>query len=101
MHWPSTAKAQRSGKIYKIGFVTAGGIRQVKNVFAEALSRLGWIEGKNVVYEARISTPKTPAKSEIIAILAAPLSRGTAGPLSLDAISCLGAFRPSVARARG
>src|SRR5262249_59082046 len=36
-----------------------------------------------------------------IAFLAAPLSRGTAGPLSLDAISCIGAFRPPVARARG
>jgi hypothetical protein len=55
-----------------------------------------------------IPTPVAPSprqhrrRAEIsIAFLAAPLSRGTAGPLSLDAISCIGAFRPPVVRARG
>jgi hypothetical protein len=55
-----------------------------------------------------IATPVPPSPRQhrrraetSIAFLAAPLSRGTAGPLSLDAISCLGAFRPPVARARG
>ena len=43
---------------------------------------------------------RRPAETSI-AFLAAPLSCGTEGPLSLAAISCLGAFQPPVARARG
>ena len=55
-----------------------------------------------------IATPVAPSPREphrraetSIAFLAAPLPRGTVGALPPDAISCIGAFRPPVARARG
>jgi len=85
--WPSAAKAQLSGKVYKIGFITAGGIRPMKNVFAEALSRLDWIEGKNVVYEARYAEDRLDRLPELIAELLhldvdVIVAEGTLAPLA-------------------
>src|ERR1700760_538085 len=51
--WPMAANAQHPGKVYRIGFITAGRIRDPKNVFLEAFRALGWIEGKNFTFEAR------------------------------------------------
>jgi putative ABC transport system substrate-binding protein len=69
MNWPLPTKTQRSGKIYKIGFITAGRIRPEKNVFLEELHKLGWIEGKNFVYEARYADDRLDRLPELISDL--------------------------------
>jgi len=50
--WPLVARAQQSGKIYRIAILTAGSEITPASwkVFSEALRALGWIEGKNVVF---------------------------------------------------
>ena len=52
--WPLAARAQEPGKVYTIGRFSAGEpIPHLRDVFVHALQALGWIEGKNVVYEDR------------------------------------------------
>jgi len=51
--WSLAARGQQSNKIFKIGFIATGGVPLYMNAFHDALQNLGWIEGKNVVYESR------------------------------------------------
>jgi putative tryptophan/tyrosine transport system substrate-binding protein len=46
------SRAQQGGKIYRIAYFSAG-TSQIERDFVEALAELGWIEGKNVVFERR------------------------------------------------
>jgi hypothetical protein len=48
-----------------------------------------------------LTSPAPPTSRNLHSPLAAALSCGTAFPLPPDAISCLGAFQPPVAGARG
>jgi len=44
--------AQQTGKIFRIGFLdasTASGMAVLVDVFRQELSKLGWIEGKNII----------------------------------------------------
>ena len=53
-----TADAQQSGKIFRIGFLdvsTASGIAVNVDAFRQELSRLGWIEEKNITIEYRFA----------------------------------------------
>ena len=52
------ANAQQSGKIFRIGFLdvsTASGSAVLVEAFRQELSKLGWIEGKNITIEYRFA----------------------------------------------
>ena len=52
--WPLAAGAQLSGKMYRIGYLTAGTfIPELRDTFHDTLRTLGWLEGTNVIYEER------------------------------------------------
>jgi putative ABC transport system substrate-binding protein len=56
--WPLKAGAQRSGKLFRIGWFSAGPAGAAGQLdqaagFIEGLRELGWIEGKDVVFEER------------------------------------------------
>jgi putative ABC transport system substrate-binding protein len=86
-----SADAQQTGKIFRIGFLdpsTASGIAGLLEAFRQELSKLGWIEGKNIAIEYRFAEQK----SERLVELAAELVRlkvdlivATGGPPALVA----------------
>jgi putative ABC transport system substrate-binding protein len=87
----SSAEAQQTGKIFRIGFLdvsTASGSAVLVDAFRQELSKLGWIEGKTITIEYRFAEQK----SERIPDLAAELVRlkvdlivTTSGPPALAA----------------
>ena len=90
--WPLAAGAQQSGRVYKIGTLTAGGeadLRELRSVFSEALWELGWIEGKNIVMERRYAEDRLERLPE----LAAELVR-----LDVDVIVAVGTLAPLAAK---
>ena len=55
------AQAQQPGKIFRIGYLdasTASGIAVLLDAFRQELSKLGWIEGKNITFEYRFAEQK-------------------------------------------
>ena len=53
--------AQQPGKIFRIGFLdasTASGSAVLVEAFRQELSKLGWIEGKNITIEYRFAEQK-------------------------------------------
>ena len=71
----SLAEAQQAGKIFRIGFLdggTAAGSAVLVKAFLQELSKLGWIEGKNITIEYRFAENKG---SERLPELAAELVR--------------------------
>ena len=53
---PLAARAQPAGKVYRIGYLTAGSVSanpRVLDAFRQGLRELGWIEGQNIVIEYR------------------------------------------------
>jgi len=80
-------KAQTSSKVYRIGFITAGSGRNIKNLFEEALRALGWIEGKNLILEARYAEDRPDRLPQLIAELLrlnvdVLVAEGTLAPLA-------------------
>jgi putative ABC transport system substrate-binding protein len=58
------AHAQQTGKIFRIGFLdpsTASGNAVPVDAFRQELSKLGWIEGKNITIEYRFGDNKGPS----------------------------------------
>jgi putative ABC transport system substrate-binding protein len=58
---PFPAHAQQTGKIFRIGFLdssTASGSADLVKAFLQELSKLGWIEGKNLTIEYRFGESK-------------------------------------------
>ena len=56
-----SAEAQQPGKIPRIGFLdtsTASGSAVLLEAFRQELSKLGWIEGKNITIEYRFAEQK-------------------------------------------
>ena len=56
-----SAHAQQPGKIFRIGFLdpsTAAGRAVLVEAFRQELSKLGWIEGKNITIEYRFARAK-------------------------------------------
>ena len=52
------ADAQQPGKIFRIGFLdisTASGMAVLLEAFRQELSKLGWIEGRNITIEYRFA----------------------------------------------
>jgi putative tryptophan/tyrosine transport system substrate-binding protein len=70
----AVAEAQQTGKIFRVGFLdpsNASGSAVFVDVFRQELSKLGWIEGKNITIEYRFAE----LKPERVAELAAELVR--------------------------
>src|SRR5262249_10453889 len=68
----SLAEAQQSGKILRIGFLdssTASGMAVLLEAFREELSKLGWIDGKNITIEYRFAEQKNERLPELAAEL--------------------------------
>jgi len=70
----SPTQAQQSGKMFRIGFLdasTASGSAVLVNTLRQELSRLGWIEGKNITIEYRFAEQKEERLRELAAELVA------------------------------
>ena len=68
----SLADAQQTGKIFRIGFLdssNASGIAVLVEAFRQELSKLGWIEGKNITIEYRFAERKPERLPELAADL--------------------------------
>src|SRR5262245_6558299 len=55
------AEAQQTGKVFRIGFLdvsTSSGSAVLVDAFRQELSKLGWIEGKNLTIEYRFAENK-------------------------------------------
>src|SRR5262245_55268509 len=68
----SSAQAQPAGKISRIGFLdasTASGSAVLVEAFRQELSKLGWIEGKNLTIEYRFAEGKGERLPELAAEL--------------------------------
>jgi putative ABC transport system substrate-binding protein len=66
------AHAQQAGKIFRIGFLdasTASGSAVLVDAFRQELSKLGWIEGKNITIEYRFAEQKPERVPELAADL--------------------------------
>jgi putative tryptophan/tyrosine transport system substrate-binding protein len=50
---PLVAEAQPGGKVYRIGHIFTGEWGSSWSAFVQGLSSLGWVEGKNIVFEHR------------------------------------------------
>jgi putative ABC transport system substrate-binding protein len=64
--------AQQTGKIPRIGYLnssTAAGIAVLLEAFRQELSKLGWIEGKNITIEYRFAEQKPERLPELAADL--------------------------------
>ena len=68
----SFAEAQQTGKIFRIGFLdysTASGSAVLVDAFRQELSKLGWVEGKNIAIEYRFADRKNDPLPELAADL--------------------------------
>jgi putative ABC transport system substrate-binding protein len=68
----SSASAQQSQKIFRIGYLdnsTASGSAVLVDAFRQELSKLGWIEGKNISIEYRFAEQKPERAPELAADL--------------------------------
>ena len=91
---PFPAWAQPTGKILRIGILdvsTASGSASLLGAFRQELSKLGWIEGKNITIEYRFAEQKQERLPE----LAAELVR-----LKVDLIVVAGATQAALAAKR-
>jgi putative ABC transport system substrate-binding protein len=65
-------EAQQAGKIFRIGYLdtsTASGSAVLVEAFRQELSKLGWIEGKNITIEYRFADQKPERLPELAAEL--------------------------------
>jgi putative tryptophan/tyrosine transport system substrate-binding protein len=66
------ADAQQTGKVPRIGYLdggTAAGSAVLLDAFRQELSKLGWIEGKNITVEYRFAEQKNERQPELAADL--------------------------------
>jgi putative ABC transport system substrate-binding protein len=89
--WPLAARAQQAGKVYRIGFFNAGEPIQSKSrlIVVNGLRELGWIEGKNILFEGRFAENRL----ERLPGLAAELVS-----LDVDVIVAFGTLAPLAAK---
>ena len=68
----SLADAQQAGKIFRIGYLdsgTAAGSAVLVETFRRELTKLGWVEGKNITIEYRFAEQKSERLPELAADL--------------------------------
>jgi putative ABC transport system substrate-binding protein len=87
--WPLAARAQEAGSKHTVGILSASGTPTLNTVFIASLSELGWVEGKNVVFEHRYADNRL----ERLPGLAADLVR-----LKVDVIAAAGTLAPLAAK---
>ena len=66
------ATAQQATKVFRIGFLdpgTASGSAVLLDAFRQELSKLGWIEGKNIAIEYRFAEQKPERLPDLAAEL--------------------------------
>jgi len=87
----AVAEAQQTGKVPRIGFLdpsTASGSAVLWEAFRQELSKLGWIEGKNIAFEYRFAEQKNERLPELAADLVrlkVDMIATTGGPAALAA----------------
>ena len=86
--WPLVARAQQPGKVYRIGLFSAGAFPALP-AFVEGLRRLGWVEGKNVVFIARSGENRLDRLSPLAMELV---------QLNVDVIVTVGTLAPLAAK---
>jgi ABC-type uncharacterized transport system substrate-binding protein len=87
-----SVNAQQAGKVFRIGFLdasTASGMAVLVDAFRQEMSKLGWVEGKNLAIEYRFAEQKNERLPE----LAADLVR-----LKVDLIVTSGGTTPLAAK---
>jgi putative ABC transport system substrate-binding protein len=65
--WPFAGRAQQTGKMREIGFLSPGSETSFISDFFDALAELGWSEGKNVVVERRNAENRVERLPELAA----------------------------------
>jgi putative tryptophan/tyrosine transport system substrate-binding protein len=66
------AQSQQTGKVHRIGYLdnsTASGNAVLIDAFRQELSKLGWIEGKNITIEYRFAEQKNERLPELVSDL--------------------------------
>ena len=89
---PLGARAQQAEKVRKIGLLTAGAggaVRSLQDVLRDGLRELGWIEGKNLIFEARYAEDDLDRLSALAAELVS---------LDVDVIVTVGTLAPLAAK---
>ena len=85
------ASAQQTGKVFRIGFLdpsTASGMAVLLEAFRQELSKLGWVEGKNITIEyrfAELNNERLPELAADLVRLRVDLIVVSAGPSALAA----------------
>ena len=90
--WPLTAPAEQSGKVYRVGVLSAGADAsnsELAVVSRDAFQKLGWFEGKDIIFERRYAENHPDRLPE----LAAKLVR-----LEVDVIMAGGTLAPLAAK---
>src|SRR5215510_1489579 len=90
VEWRRVARAQQTGSRYTVGIFSAGDANAALNtVLVDALRELGWVEGKNVIFEHRYAENRL----ERLPGLAADLVH-----LKVDVIAAAGTLAPLAAK---
>src|SRR5262245_518185 len=63
------AYAQQPGKIFRVGILDGAGSAVLWDAFRQELSKLGWVEGKNITFEYRFAEQKPEHLPELAAEL--------------------------------
>jgi putative tryptophan/tyrosine transport system substrate-binding protein len=83
--WPLSTNAQQAESKYAVGILSAGSNTAELTTVVAALRELGWVEGKNVVFEPRFAENRLERLPE----LATDLVR-----LKVDVIAAAGTLAP-------
>ena len=92
--WPMVGLAQQA-RLYKIGVISAGSVSasaRANPAFVQALSELGWVEGKNILFEYRYADNRL----ERLPIFATELVG-----LNVDIIVAIGTLAPVPGQSTG
>ncbi len=88
--WPLGARAQQGEKVYKIAFLSAGSSpAPAKSMMQDALRELGYLEGKNLIFESRYAEDKLDRLPKLAAELVS---------LKVDVIMTIGTLAPLAAK---
>jgi putative ABC transport system substrate-binding protein len=85
--WPLAVRAQEGSKVYKTGILSPAFFGISLTAFFDALRELGWIEGKNIVFERRQGENRVErlheAAEELVRLkVDVIVALGTLGPLA-------------------